>query len=100
MIIGDKYILFWENKIFKNLGYYLGKNQDKDDFFCFGDTPDTHIINSRQIYTFDLIFVFRKVYGNLEKDYPSDLYTLQTIDNTRLSLRKNWFYSREDLEKL
>jgi len=99
MTIGDKYIIFWENKTFKNLGYYLGKTQskNKETFFCFGDTQFDE--STKQISTFDLIFVFRKVYGTLQQDYPCDLYTSKTVDNTRL-LIKNCFYSRDDLEKL
>jgi hypothetical protein len=104
MTIGDKYIIFWENKTFKLLGYYLGtiKTKSQEIFFCFGETPDTHIADSKQITTFDLIFVFRKVYGTLEQDYPSDMYTSKTVDNTRLMIykSKNWFSSREDLETL
>jgi|LauGreDrversion4_2_1035121.scaffolds.fasta_scaffold138231_1 hypothetical protein len=104
MAIGDKYIIFWENKTFKNLGYYLGKIQykNKETFFCFGKTPDVSIADSRQISTFDLIFVFRKVYGTLQQDYPCDLYTSQTVDNTRLMIckSKNPFSSRDDLERL
>ena len=102
--IGDKYIIFWENKTFKNLGYYLGKIQskNKETFFYFGETPDTLIAESKQISSFDLIFVFRKVYGTLQQDYPCDLYTSQTVDNTRLMIckSKNPFSSRDDLERL
>lgn len=104
MTIGDKYIIFCENKTFKNLGYYLGKIQskNKETFFYFGETPDTLFTESKQISTFDLIFVFRKVYGTLQQDYPCDLYTSQTVDNTRLMIykSKNWLSSREDLERL
>ena len=104
MTIGDKYIIFWENKTFKNLGYYLGKIQskNKETFFYFGETPDTLIAESKQISSFDLIFVFRKVYGTLQQDYPYDLYTSQTVDNTRLMIykSKNLFSSRDDLERL
>jgi hypothetical protein len=102
MTIGDKYIIFWENKTFKNLGYYLGKIQskNKETFFCFGDTPIAE--STKQISSLDLIFVFRKVYGTLQHDYPYDFYTSQTVDNTRLIIykSKNLFSSRDDLERL
>ena len=99
MTIGDKYIIFWEGKTFKMLGYYLGAIINKETLFCFGKTPDTHISESKQISTFDLIFVFRKTYGRLEQDYPYDLYTSKTVDNTRLLYNKTVF-SRKDLEQL
>ena len=102
MTIGDKYIIFWENKTFKNLGYYLGKIQskNKETFFCFGDTPIAE--STKQRSSFDMIFVFRKVYGTLQQDYPYDLYTSQTVDNTRLIIykSKNLLSSRDDLERL
>jgi hypothetical protein len=108
MAIGDKYIIFWEGKTFKNLGFYLGKIQskNKETFFYFGKTPDTLIADSKQISSLDLIFVFRKIYGTLEQDYPTDLYTSKTVDNTRLLLHasNSLFFSdtkcREDLERL
>jgi hypothetical protein len=101
MTIGDKYIIFWEEKTFKLLGYYLGTitTKNKERFFCFGETTETHISESKQISTFDLIFVFRKIYGTLQQDYPCDLYTSKTVDNTRLLYNKT-NCSREKLDRL
>ena len=108
MTIGDKYIIFLEGKSFELLGYYLGKIQskNKETFFYFGKTPDTPISDSKQISSIDLIFVFRKIYGTLERDYPTYLYTSKTVDNTRilLNVSKSFLFSdtkcREDLERL
>jgi hypothetical protein len=86
MEIGEKYIIFISGQKFELLGYYLGItiNIDSEIAYCFGESTEIPLANSKQMHSHDLLFVYKKVKGVLVTNNGSSMVTSNYVDDTRM----------------
>ena len=97
MEIGEKYIIFVSGQKFELLGYYLGItiSIDSEIAYCFGESTEIPLANSKQMHSHDLLFVYKKVTGVLHTKNDSNMVTSNYVDDTRMIFNECFVQDKE-----